>query len=134
MTIAWALSALGLFSGALIGLALMLRPEWAPKVVHAGAAAPAARAAFGGMLAAAHGLALAVLTINLGYRDLLVAAIGVGFVGALGAGWAGAAVARFATLWRARKFAALKACGLEAGLALLIAAPMLVWLVAALTA
>ena len=121
-------------SGVLIGLACVLRPEWAPKIMHVGAAGPSARAALGGKLIAGHAVALAVLTINLGYRDLLVAAISVGIVVALGAGWGGAALARFIALWRAGRLAEAPTCGLEAGLALLIGAPMVFWLIGALAA
>jgi hypothetical protein len=112
---------------------MIVRPGWVAFLV--GDAAEA-RAAHGGMLVGAHVVALGILTVNAGYRDLAIAAINAGVVFALSAAWAGAACGRAFALWRASALNArtLRACGLEAGLAILIAAPWVIWLIAALAA
>jgi hypothetical protein len=135
MILAWVLNALALAFGALIGARGFIDPAWAQKLVRLkpdeqGGGFAEFRATYGGLFAAMHVVALffTLKWIMGGEYVLGVAAAGASAV--VAAGWGGTAIGRVLSMWRdgARtRFNEISAL-VEAGVALAIGGPWLLWL------
>lgn len=136
MILAWVLNALALAAGALLGARGLLDPKWAQTLVRLkpdeqGGGFAEFRATYGGLFAAMH-LAALVFTLKWimgGEYVLGVAAAGASAV--IAAGWGGTAAGRVIAMWRdgARtKFNEFSTL-VEAGMALAIGGPWLLWLI-----
>ncbi|MBL8536147.1 MAG: hypothetical protein JNM59_01950 [Hyphomonadaceae bacterium] len=136
MLVAWALSALAMAFGALLGVRGLLDPNWAAKLVRLkedeqGGGFAEFRATYGGVFL---GLHVAALYLTIGYLrgGALIAGVmaaGAGF--ALATGWGGAAFGRVVSILRDRgadtRFNRLSVV-VELAMALLIGAPWALWL------
>jgi hypothetical protein len=134
MTFLWVLNALGLAFGALLGARALADPKWAARFVRlkpdeqAGGVAEF-RATYGGMLLAMHAVALLLTLRYVLAGGYLIGVIATGAAVALAAGWAGASGGRVLAILldgADTKFNRLSA-GVEAVMALAIAAPWIGW-------
>ncbi len=135
MMIAWGLNVLGLVLAAGLGARALFDPAWAARLVRLKADEAQAggfaefRATYGGVFLGAHaaGLGLSLLWLREGLELIGVAAAGAAL--ALGAAWAGSCAGRCLSMWRdgTRTPFNIASAAVEAGLALIIAAPWAVW-------
>jgi len=134
MALAWWLNALALAFVTALGVRALFNPKWAARFLRLNPDAQAGgfvafRAAYGGIFAAAHGAALLLSFRYIVGGELVVGMAATGAAAALAAGWAGGACGRALSMWRdgvRTRFNKISA-GVEAALALAIAAPWLVW-------
>jgi hypothetical protein len=132
--LAWCLSALALAFGAGLGLRALFDPHWARKLVRLqadeqGGGFAEFRATYGGMFLGVHAVAFVFSLLWIMGGELVVGAVAAGASACAAAGWAGASVGRVAAMIRddaATPFNRMSAA-LEAVVALLIAAPWLIW-------
>lgn len=133
MVFAWVLNALALTFGAALGARALLDPKWAARFVRLkpdeqGGFAEF-RATYGAALAAIHVVALMMTLMYLGGGEYVVGVAATGAAAALGAGWAAASGGRVLALLlddADTRFNRMRA-GVEAALALGIAAPWIGW-------
>jgi len=134
MVFAWGVSALALILGVALGARALIDPDWAAKFVRLkadeqGGGQAEFRATYGGVFFGLHAAALLLTVFYLigGEFVIGVCATGAGLVVAVG--WAGAAFGRGIAIWRDgadTKFNRLS-MAVEAGMALAIAMPWIVW-------
>lgn len=138
MAFDWILSALGLAIGAGLGLAGLLNPAWAAKLVRLREAAPGGfsefRATYGGLFFGAHAAGLVFAWFQFLADNLAVSLMAVGAVAVLAAAWGGSAFGRLVSIWRDKTGTPFNwgSVAFEAGVAALIAAPWIFWLGGAL--
>lgn len=137
MLFAWWLSAIALAFGAALGLRAFFDPKWAQRFVRLkpdeqGGGFAEFRATYGGVFAAMHLAALALVLRYLLSGGHLVGVVATGAIATISAAWAGAAAGRAMAMWRdnARTKFNLYSAGVEAGVSLVIALPWLLWLIA----
>lgn len=132
---AWTLNALTLLVWMAAGVQAFFYPKWAAHFVRLKAddARPGGfaefRATYGGFFAALHGAGAGVSLFWLWKGDAIMGLYATGAAFALSAAWMGAAAARAVSMWRDGTWTKfnLYSAAVEAGTALLIAAPWLVW-------
>jgi hypothetical protein len=134
MTFAWILNALALAIGAGLGARALLDPKWAARFVRLkadeqGGGFAEFRATYGGVFLASHLAALLMTLMNMLGGEYVIGVAATGGAAVLGAAWAGACGGRVLSMLldgADTKFNRMSA-GVEAALALAIAAPWLVW-------
>jgi len=134
MTFAWIVNALALAFGAALGARAIVDPKWAARFVRLkadeqGGGFAEFRATYGGLFLAPHAAALVMTLMYLVGGEYVVGVAATGAAAVLGAAWAGASGGRVLAIIADRadtRFNRLSA-GVEAALALAIAAPWLVW-------
>jgi hypothetical protein len=134
MTFAWVLSALASAFGASLGMRALIDPDWAARLVRLraderGGGFAEFRATYGGLIAFAHGVSLALTLMYLDDGDYAVGVAATGAAAVLGAGWAGACLGRLLAMWRDKADTPFNrlATGVQGLVALAIAAPWVVW-------
>ncbi|MGE0829490.1 MAG: DUF4345 family protein [Hyphomonadaceae bacterium] len=135
---AWDVSAFGLMVGAGLGLAALINPRWAAKLVKLEEAAPGGasefRATYGGLFFAVHAAAWMLIKLYWGSDNAAMSAVALGGCTVLAAGWAGSCFGRIVSFVldkTATKFM-LASAAFEAAMALIIAAPWFYWVAGAL--
>lgn len=135
MLIAWLLNALALAGGAALGFRALIDPNWAARFVRLkadeqGGGFAEFRATYGGVFAGAHVVALLLTLIWLSNNEYVVGVAATGASAVLATAWGGAAFGRALSMWRDNtktRFNVTSAC-VEAGFAIGIGAPWVVWL------
>lgn len=132
--LAWSLNALALSFGAALGVRALIDPHWAARFVRLkedeqGGGFAEFRATYGGLFALSH-LAALLMTLKwiLG-GEFIFGLYAAGAAVPLAAAWAGSCGGRLISMWRDRtrtQFNVLSAA-VEAGLAIAIASPWLLW-------
>lgn len=137
MLFAWWLSVAALAVGAAFGVRAFFDPKWAQRFVRLkpdeqGGGFAEFRATYGGVIAAMHFAALALVLRYLLSGGHLVGVVATGAVAVIAAAWAGSAAGRAMAFWRdsVRTKFNLYSAGVEAALSLIIAGPWLLWLLA----
>jgi hypothetical protein len=132
--VAWCLSALALALGAFLGARSLIDPRWAQKLVRLqpderGGGFAEFRAAYGGLFFGLHAAALFFAVSWILFGGALVGVLATGACAAIAAAWAGAAFGRVVSMLRDSAYTRfnLYSALFEAVLAMIIAAPWLVW-------
>jgi hypothetical protein len=134
MVLAWVLNALALTFGAALGVRALIDPKWAARFVRLkadeqGGGFAEFRATYGGVFVGVHAVALLMTLMYLGGGEYVVGVAATGAAAAIAAGWAGSSGGRVLAMVLDgvdTKFNRVSA-GVEAGLALAIAAPWIGW-------
>jgi hypothetical protein len=134
MTFLWVLNALALAFGVGLGARALYDPKWAARFVRLkadeqGGGFAEFRATYGGVFLATHLVALIMTLLYVSAGEFVVGVAATGAAAALGAGWAGASGGRVLAILldgADTKFNRLSA-GVEAAMALAIAAPWIGW-------
>ena len=131
---AWSLNALALAFGASLGLRGLFEPHWAARRVRLkpdeqGGGLAEFRAAFGGLLLAAHAAALFFTVKWIINAESVVGIFAAGAAAALSAAWIGAAAGRVLSMLRdnTRTRINLTRAAVELVLGVLIGAPWALW-------
>ncbi len=132
---AWIINALGLAFGAFLGLRALIDPGWAQTFVRLapdqqGGGFAEFRATYGGVFLGLHGVALLMSVLFIMGGEYVIGVAATGAAAVLSAGWGGAAFGRVLSIFldgADTPFNRLSA-GVEAALALAIAAPWIIWL------
>lgn len=138
MTLAWILCALGLVFGAGLGLAGLVFPRWAARLVRLQEAAPGAaaefRATFGGLFFALHATPLAMLALQAESNDVGLLLMATGASGVIAGGWLATAAGRILSMALDGTNTPFNraSVGVEALIGLMIAAPWIAWALQAL--
>lgn len=132
--VAWCLSALALAFGACLGLRALLSPLWAQKFVRLepdqqGGGFAEFRATYGGVFLGLHGAALYFALSWIVFGGALIGVLATGACAVIAAAWGGAALGRTVSMLRDGAYTRfnLLSAFVEAVIAVIIAAPWLVW-------
>ncbi len=138
MTFAWIVCALGLVFGAGLGLAGLVFPRWAARLVRLQEAAPGGaaefRATFGGLFFALHAAPLAMLAVRMKSDDLALLVMATGASGVIAGGWFTTAAGRLLSMALDGTNTPFNraSVGVEVLIGLMIAAPWFAWALQAL--
>lgn len=139
MQFAWGLSAVALLFGLVLGARGLVDPGWAARLVRLredeqGGGFAEFRAMYGGLFVGLHAVALYLVTRWMLGGDVTTGVLASGACAAVSASWAGAAFGRGVSIWRDKgadtpfnRSSAL----VEAGVALCVGLPWIVWLLGA---
>lgn len=136
MQLAWWIAAAALLFGVVLGARALIDPKWAARFVRLtpdeqGGGFAEFRATFGGVFLGLHAVALLLVLRYLRSGEHVVGVAATGALAVLAAGWGGAAFGRIIAIWRdagANTGFNRISAGVEALMALAIAAPWALWM------
>jgi hypothetical protein len=136
----WDICFAGLLIGACLGLAAMMYPRWAARLVRLDEAAPGGkaefRATYGGLFAFPHILAMGCVWLQNGADDLAATSLATGAILMLAAAWGGSAFGRLASILLDKAGTSFNwiSVAFELFTAAMIGAPWIAWFVRAVLA
>jgi hypothetical protein len=135
MIFAWVLNALALAFGAALGGRALVDPRWASKLARVkadeqGGGFAEFRATYGGLFFFSHAIALLLTLLYIAGGEFVIGVAATGAAAVLAAAWGGACLGRLFSIWRdnTRTKFNLASAAVEAGVALALGSPWVVWI------